>query len=89
MKEIVYNIIWMGTESPRHPPKKDIGVIIDSKLKFQDHINTQVKKANTILGIIKRSFSYIDQERLLILYKSLVRPHLEYASTAWTTTNKK
>ena len=26
---------------------------------------------------------------LLILYQSLVRPHLEYANTAWTTTNKK
>ena len=69
--------------------EKDLGVIVDNKLKFQDHINTQVKKANKILGIIKRSFSYLDKEMLLILYKSLVRPHLEYASTVWTTTNKK
>ena len=33
------------------------------------------------LGIIKRTFSYLDKLCFLNLYKSIVRPHLEYAST--------
>ena len=32
--------------------EKDLGITIDSKLNFQQHINIQVKKANTKLGII-------------------------------------
>ena len=33
-----------------------------------------------MLGLIKRSFSYLDKEVFIKLYKSLVRPHLEYGN---------
>ena len=33
--------------------ERDLGVVIDSQLKFQKHIGLQVKKANKILGLIK------------------------------------
>lgn len=69
--------------------EKDLGVLIDNKLNFQDHINTQVKKANQKLGIINRTFSHLDKDMFLTLYKSLVRPHLEYCSTVWSVINKK
>ena len=39
--------------------QKDLGVIIDNKLKFIQHIQAMVKKANRNLGIIKRTFSLI------------------------------
>ena len=35
------------------------------------------------LGLIKRNFSYIDKDVFNKLYKSLVRPHLEYAQEIW------
>ncbi|KAK3089449.1 hypothetical protein FSP39_003702 [Pinctada imbricata] len=69
--------------------EKDLGVIVDNELKFQLHISTQVKKANQIVGLIKRSFSYIDEEMFLVLFKSLVRPHLEYGSNIWSVIYKK
>ena len=69
--------------------EKDLGIAIDSKLNFQQHINIQVKKANKKLGIINRTFNYMDKEMFLILYKSLVRPHLEYGSVVWSVINKK
>ena len=69
--------------------EKDIGVHIDSQLKFNTHISIAVKKANQKLGIIKRNFSHLDKDSFLSLYKSLVRPHLEYASSAWYTLYKK
>ena len=37
--------------------EKDLGVIVDSKLKFSSHIVNQVKKANKLMGLIRRSFS--------------------------------
>ena len=33
---------------------KDLGVIFDSKLKFDHHINDKINKANSILGIIEK-----------------------------------
>ena len=48
-----------------------------------------VKKANRNLGIIKRTFSYLDKTVFLNLYKSIVHPHLECASTVWSVLYKK
>lgn len=64
--------------------EKDLGVEIDNQLKFSKHIQNQVNKANRALGAIKHTFKHIDKDTFLSLYKSLVRPHLEYASVIWT-----
>ena len=64
--------------------EKDLGITIGGKLKFQQHINLQTKKANQRLGMIKRSFCNMDKEMFLPLYKSVVRPHLEYGSNIWS-----
>ena len=77
------------TEINQVPEQKDLGVTIDDKLKFVPHIQAMVKKANRNLGIIKRTFSYLDKTIFLNLYKSIVRPNLEYASTVWSVICKK
>ena len=63
--------------------EKDLGVVFDDTLKFDLHINDAIKKANSMLGLIKRNFKYIDKDIFLRLYKALVRPHLEYGQTIW------
>ena len=52
--------IWKTTE------EKDLGITIDKQLKFQTHTGIQVRKANQILGIIIRSFTFIDEEMFLV-----------------------
>src|SRR6218665_648826 len=42
------------------------------------------KRANRILGMIKRMIVSREQDVVLRLYKSLVRPHLEYCVQAWS-----
>ena len=69
--------------------EKDLGLTIDSKLKFESHINNKVQTANKVMGIIRRSFTYLDATIFTRLFKSLVRPHLEYANPAWHPTLKK
>jgi hypothetical protein len=68
--------------------EKDLGIIID-KLNSQNPINKQVNKANQKLGLINRSFKYMDKDMFLQLLKSLVRLHLEYGSTVWSVANKR
>jgi len=58
---------------------KDPGVITDSKLSFDEHNQEKVNKAYGMLGIIKSNFRHIDRVAFIMLYRSLVRSHLEYA----------
>lgn len=64
--------------------EKDLGITIDSELKFRQHIDIKTKKANQIMGIIRRTFDYLDNVTFLKLYKALVRPHLEYGASVWS-----
>ena len=62
---------------------KDLGVIIDCKLKFQDHIKQKIKKAYSMLGILRRNIKEMDVDSFISLYKVFVRSHLEYAESVW------
>jgi len=57
--------------------EKDLGVIISEDLKCEKQCSEAVKKANIIMGMIKRNFIDRSKEAIIPLYKSLVRPHLE------------
>lgn len=69
--------------------EKDLGVIIDSELKFEEHMNLKIKKANAISGLIRRSFSYLDPPLFKKLFTTFVRPHLEYCQAVWSPHFKK
>ena len=62
----------------------DLGVYIDSKLTFTQHCQEKVNKANKVLGYIRHTFKHLNQDTFLLLYKSLVRPHLEFSSCIWS-----
>jgi len=68
--------------------KKDLGIIITNDLKPSAHCTQNCTKANRMLGMIARTFS-TREHILLSLYKSVVRPHLEYCSPAWSPYYKK
>ncbi len=63
--------------------EKDIGVIIEENLEFDNHISEKVKKASQMFALLRRSFNFLTDELFLPLYKSLVRVHLDFASTVW------
>ena len=41
------------------------------------------------MGLICRSFTYMDQHNFILLFKSLVRPHVEYPNVIWSPILKK
>lgn len=68
--------------------EKDLGIYIDSKLCFKEHVSQSTTKANRIVGVIRRSFDYLTNETFVQLFKSLVRPILEYGHSVWEPYNK-
>ena len=59
--------------------EKDLGVVIDAELNFEEHMSEKINKANTVMGLIRRSFSFLDCQLFKKLYTTFVMPHLEYA----------
>ena len=64
--------------------EKDLGVSFCSDSTFNTHISQIIAKANSRVGIIKRTFTSLKKQNFMILYKSLVRPILEYCSQIWS-----
>ena len=60
--------------------EKDFGVIVSKDLKWDKQCSQAVKKANRMLGVIKRNFTDRSKETIMPLYKSLVKPCLLYTS---------
>ena len=62
----------------------DLGVVLDCKLSFREHIDSVVNKASAMLGFIKRlSKEFRCPYTYKILYTTYVRSRLEYASCVW------
>ena len=62
----------------------DLGICIDDKLSFSNHITVKLSKANKMLHVIKNTFKNLTPEIFKKLYTTLVRPHLEYGTPIWS-----
>ena len=63
--------------------EKDLGVIFDKDLIFDKHTQKAISTASKLLGMVKRSFVTRDSFVIISLYKSMIRPHLEYGNSVW------
>jgi hypothetical protein len=78
-----------GSELKPSEQERDLGVIVDKSLKFSEQCNVVASKANSQLGMIKRTIISRDKSIITKLYKALVRPKLEYCVQAWRPFLKK
>ena len=68
--------------------EKDLGIHVDNKLNFKEHVQRTTSKANRIVGVIRRTFDFLTENMFVLLFKSLVRPILEYGNAAWQPNQK-
>ena len=52
--------------------------MLDSKLNFVSHVNQKIKKCNKLIGVLRRLSVRLPRNALLTIYKSFVRPSLDY-----------
>ncbi|XP_076060290.1 uncharacterized protein LOC143036611 [Oratosquilla oratoria] len=64
---------------------KDLGITVDCNLKFHTHISKTVKKAAGLANNLLRSTLCRDKDFMITLFKSHIRPLLEFGSTVWNT----
>ena len=63
--------------------EKDLGVMVDSNMKFSEQCNSAITNANNTLGLIRRTIKNKSKSIIVRLFKGLVRPKLEYCVQAW------
>ena len=63
--------------------EKDVGVIVHESLKPSTQVAKAAAKANQVLGQMARAVTLRDRVTWPRLYKTYVRPHLEYAVQSW------
>ena len=81
-KNCCYDYRLNGQTLTKVETEKDLGIIISHDLKASENVTYHVKKANKMLGLIRRTFSYLNKDSFLSLYKAYVRPQLEYCQQA-------
>jgi ribonucleases P/MRP protein subunit RPP40 len=64
--------------------EKDLGVIFTRDLKPSIQCRKSAAKARRIIGMVRRSFRKLDTQDFLLIYKTYIRPHLEYSIQAWS-----
>ena len=67
--------------------QKHLGVVLDSKLNFNTHVAQKIKKCNKLIGLMKRLSINLLRNALLTIYKSFVRPHLDYGDILYDNPN--
>ena len=64
-------------------PQKHLGMILDNKLNFQEHLKNILNKVNKTIGLLRKLQNILPREPLLTIYKSFVRPHLDYGDVIY------
>ena len=72
-----------GTVLTTTVKERDLGLTISADMKVSEQCGIEAAKRNQILGLITRNMVYTEKELTIPLYKTIVRPHLEYCLQAW------
>ena len=65
---------------------KFLGVMIDDQLNFKCHIDYLMLKLSKYLGLFYKIRHYLPKSAMIVLYKTLFEPHLDYCNVIWCNT---
>ena len=63
--------------------QKHLGILLDSKLTFEEHYKTILSKTNRTIGLLRKLQSLLPRAALITIYKAFVRPHLDYGDVLY------
>ena len=69
------------------PSQKHLGIVLDSKLNFNSHVDEKIKICNKLIGLIRKLSVKLPRNALLTIFKSFFRPHLDYGDILYDKPN--
>ena len=89
VKPLIYTYVLDGEAISSTSSTKYLGITITNGLSWNKHCDVITSKANCTLGLLKRILGECTQEVKSRAYTCLVRPQLEYSSSAWNPYTKR
>ena len=80
-------IFFNEVPAERSVSQKYLGLHLNQKLDFSKHINEKIYKAEKGISVIKKLYNILLRNALLTIYKSFVRPHLDYGDVVYDQRN--
>ena len=65
------------------PSQENLGIISHSKLDFEEHLKNTLNKVNKTIALLRKLENFLPRGPLLTIYKSFVRPHLDYGDVIY------
>ena len=76
--------IYFNNKSVKQVPSQNhLGLPLDNKLNFQEHLQNILNKADKTIGLLRKLQNILPSEPLLTIYKSFVRSHLDYGDVIY------
>ena len=76
-------LFFSNSEIKLSSNQKHLGLNLDSKLSFNEHINDKIRQANKGVGLLRKLQLILPRSTLLTIYKSFIRPLLDYADVIY------
>jgi len=76
-------IYFNGSEVTKVKKQIHLGFTLEPSLSFKEHISEKIKKAKRNIGLIKHISSFLPLDTLTQIYKTIVRPHLDYCDVIY------
>ena len=77
------DLIFNGSLVERVREHKHLGIILEPNLSFEKHLHEKMSKAKKNIGIIKHLNRFLPIKTLILMYKALVRSHLDYCDVIY------
>ena len=79
MKKTIHPPLYFNeTQVSQTSSQKHLGIILDQKLTFEEHLKNVYTKTTKTLNLLRKLQNLLPRSALITLYKSFVRPHLDY-----------
>ena len=68
------------------PSQKHLGMYLDTKLNFQEHLNNVLNKVNKTIGLLCKLQAFLPRQSSVTVYKAFIRLHLDYGNNIYDQT---
>ena len=72
------NLVFNNVPVDQVSSQKHLGMILDSKLNFNEHFKSVVSKVSRSIALLRKLRIFLPRSSLIAIYKSFIRPHLDY-----------